>query len=102
MALSTDQTAEREDERQRMIAAGGHVQFRMDSWRVGKAGIQVSRCASSGSSPFACCRPDLRLLQSLLLCPCQLHAAAAGILVCRQACSKVVLCPSRCMLFCGF
>ena len=43
MALSTDQTAEREDERQRIIAAGGHVQFRMDSWRVGKAGIQVSR-----------------------------------------------------------
>ena len=44
MALSTDQTAEREDERQRIISAGGHVHFRVDSWRVGKAGIQVSRC----------------------------------------------------------
>ncbi|CAL8468340.1 g7880 [Coccomyxa elongata] len=43
VALSTDQTAEREDERQRIISAGGHVQYRMDSWRVGKAGIQVSR-----------------------------------------------------------
>ncbi len=44
VALSTDQTAEREDERQRIILAGGHVHFRVDSWRVGKAGIQVSRC----------------------------------------------------------
>ncbi len=43
-ALSRDQTADCEDERQRLISAGGIVQFRMDSWRVGKAGIQVSRC----------------------------------------------------------
>ena len=43
VALSTDQTADREDERARITAAGGHVQYRLDGWRLGAAGIQVSR-----------------------------------------------------------
>lgn len=46
VALSEDQTADREDERQRIISAGGHVKTSFGSWRVGKAGIQVSRCAA--------------------------------------------------------
>ena len=46
MPLSTDHTAEREDERQRIVQAGGHVSHVMGSWRIGEAGIQVSRCVS--------------------------------------------------------
>ena len=43
VALSEDQTADREDERARIQAAGGRVQYRLDGWRLGAAGIQVSR-----------------------------------------------------------
>ena len=42
-ALSCDQTADREEERQRVQAAGASVQWRIDSWRIGEAGIQVTR-----------------------------------------------------------
>ena len=41
--LSTDQTADREDERQRIVQAGGHVSHVLGNWRIGQAGIQVSR-----------------------------------------------------------
>ena len=44
-ALSRDQTADKEEERRRVQAAGASVQWRIDSWRVGEAGIQVTRCA---------------------------------------------------------
>ena len=44
MPLSRDHTAEREDERQRIVQAGGQVSHVMGSWRIGQAGIQVSRC----------------------------------------------------------
>ncbi len=44
MALSCDQTADVEDERHRVEAAGASVQWRVDSWRIGDAGIQVTRC----------------------------------------------------------
>ncbi|DBA85833.1 TPA: hypothetical protein ACH3X1_005382 [Trebouxia sp. C0004] len=43
MALSRDQTADVEDERHRVEAAGASVQWRVDSWRIGDAGIQVTR-----------------------------------------------------------
>lgn len=45
VSLSRDQTAEREDERARVRAAGGDVRKRMDGWRVGDVGLQVTRCA---------------------------------------------------------
>ena len=41
--LSTDQTVDNDAERARLLAAGGQVRWRVDSWRVGAAGIQVSR-----------------------------------------------------------
>jgi serine/threonine protein phosphatase PrpC len=41
--LTRDQTAEREDERARVAAAGGEVSVRMGGWRVGAAGLQVTR-----------------------------------------------------------
>ena len=47
VALSRDQTAEREDERARVRAAGGDVRRRMDGWRVGDIGLQVTRCAAA-------------------------------------------------------
>jgi serine/threonine protein phosphatase PrpC len=43
VALTSDQTADREDERARIVAAGGSVSMRMGSWRVGEAGMQVTR-----------------------------------------------------------
>lgn len=47
VALSRDQTAEREDERARVQAAGGDVRKRMDGWRVGDVGLEVTRCAAA-------------------------------------------------------
>ncbi len=52
LALSRDQTAARADERARVAAAGGAVAWRVDGWRVGDAGLQVTRCAAR------CPRPD--------------------------------------------
>ncbi len=43
MPLSTDHTADQEAERQRIVQAGGHVSHVMGNWRIGQAGIQVSR-----------------------------------------------------------
>ena len=43
VALSEDQTANVVSERERVQAAGAKVQWLVDSWRVGDAGIQVSR-----------------------------------------------------------
>ena len=43
LALSQDQTADVEAERHRVQAAGASVQWRVDSWRIGEAGIQVTR-----------------------------------------------------------
>ncbi|KAK9828917.1 hypothetical protein WJX72_002777 [[Myrmecia] bisecta] len=43
VALSRDQTADRQDERERVLAAGGKVEWRVDSWRVGAVGLQVTR-----------------------------------------------------------
>ena len=50
VALSRDQTAEREDERGRVAAAGGDVRKRMDGWRVGDVGLQVTRCGLCAAS----------------------------------------------------
>ena len=46
VALSHDQTADVEEERNRVQAAGVSVKWRVDSWRIGEAGIQVTRCVS--------------------------------------------------------
>ncbi|CAL5221159.1 g3298 [Coccomyxa viridis] len=44
VSLSRDHTADSEDERQRIVQAGGHVSHVLGNWRIGQAGIQVSRC----------------------------------------------------------
>lgn len=41
--LTRDHCTADETERQRVIDAGGKVAWRVDSWRVGEAAIQVSR-----------------------------------------------------------
>lgn len=41
--LSRQHTADLEDERARVVAAGGTVQYRGGSWRVGPAALQVTR-----------------------------------------------------------
>lgn len=41
--LSRQHTADLEDERTRVVAAGGTVQYRGGSWRVGPAALQVTR-----------------------------------------------------------
>lgn len=51
VALSRDQTALRADERARVLAAGGDVRWRMDGWRVGSAGLQVTRCVHRFECP---------------------------------------------------
>ena len=43
MTLSHDQTADVDKERRRVEGAGVSVQWRIDSWRIGEAGIQVTR-----------------------------------------------------------
>lgn len=43
MAASRDHNADDDEERRRVVAAGAQVAFRMGNWRVGQAGIQVTR-----------------------------------------------------------
>lgn len=43
VALTHDQTADREDERIRIASSGGEVSVRMGGWRVGSAGLAVTR-----------------------------------------------------------
>ncbi len=43
IAVTADQTADREDERLRIQNAGGEVSIRMGGWRVGDAGLAVTR-----------------------------------------------------------
>lgn len=43
LALSRDHTADDDAERGRLTAAGGAASWCGDGWRVGEAGIQVSR-----------------------------------------------------------
>jgi len=43
VAVTTDHTAEREDERERIRNAGGEVSVRLGGWRVGEAGLAVTR-----------------------------------------------------------
>lgn len=43
--VSRDHTAALEDERQRVDGAGALVRWVVDGWRVGPAGLQVTRCA---------------------------------------------------------
>lgn len=62
--LSTDHTADREDERLRIVQAGGHVSHVLGNWRIGQAGIQVSR------SGFSLCR-DLHIM----MCSAEMRAS---------------------------
>ncbi|MEW5300300.1 MAG: hypothetical protein WDW36_003240 [Sanguina aurantia] len=44
LAMSRDHTAALQDERERIVAAGGAVSWQHNGWRIGKSGLQVSRC----------------------------------------------------------
>eukprot|EP00271_Cylindrocystis_brebissonii_P013222 TRINITY_DN328_c0_g1_i5.p1 TRINITY_DN328_c0_g1~~TRINITY_DN328_c0_g1_i5.p1 ORF type:complete len:470 (+),score=99.66 TRINITY_DN328_c0_g1_i5:507-1916(+) len=46
--LSRDHTAADPDERERVQAAGGKVEWRVNTWRVGKAAIEVTRSLGDG------------------------------------------------------
>ncbi|DBB06962.1 TPA: hypothetical protein ACH3X3_009613 [Trebouxia sp. C0006] len=60
MALSCDQTADVEDERHRVEAAGASVQWRVDSWRIGDAGIQVTRSIGDADlKPAVTAQPEV-------------------------------------------
>ncbi|GMH08102.1 hypothetical protein Nepgr_009942 [Nepenthes gracilis] len=43
IALSRDHVASCHEERERIIQAGGHVKWKVDTWRVGAAALQVTR-----------------------------------------------------------
>ncbi|KAJ0042619.1 hypothetical protein Pint_18436 [Pistacia integerrima] len=43
LALSRDHVASCLEERERVISAGGHVKWQVDTWRVGPAALQVTR-----------------------------------------------------------
>lgn len=43
IALSRDHVASCVDERERILSAGGQVQWQVDTWRVGPAALQVTR-----------------------------------------------------------
>ena len=43
LGLTQDQTADRADERARIAAAGGRLRHVLGGWRVGEAGMQVTR-----------------------------------------------------------
>lgn len=48
VAVSRDHNADDEEERRRVVEAGAHVARRMGNWRVGQAGIQVTRQVKAG------------------------------------------------------
>jgi serine/threonine protein phosphatase PrpC len=48
LAVTVDQTADREDERLRIQNLGGEVSVRMGGWRVGEAGLAVTRSIGDG------------------------------------------------------
>ena len=66
VALSRDQTADSEEERNRVQAAGVSVKWRVDSWRIGEAGIQVTRCVSWSAPSWG---------HNAVAAWCQLHCA---------------------------
>lgn len=41
--LSRDHVASNNEERQRVLSAGGDVKWQVDTWRIGQAGLQVTR-----------------------------------------------------------
>lgn len=49
LAMSRDHTAGLEDERDRIVAAGGAVSWQHNGWRIGKSGLQVSGWVSYSS-----------------------------------------------------
>ena len=55
MAVSRDHNADDEEERRRVVEAGAEVAWRMGNWRVGQAGIQVTRHVT-GALDTASCR----------------------------------------------
>lgn len=52
LQLSRDHTADQEDERARVEAAGGHVTRFGGHWRIGSAGIQVTRSGPCEGLPW--------------------------------------------------
>ncbi|KAL3150178.1 hypothetical protein ABBQ32_000038 [Trebouxia sp. C0010 RCD-2024] len=59
-ALSCDHTADKEEERQRVQAAGASVQWKIDSWRIGEAGMQVTRSLGDADlKPAVTAQPEV-------------------------------------------
>ena len=50
LQLTEDHSAASPSERARVEAAGARVDWRVNSWRVGTAGLQITRCAASPCS----------------------------------------------------
>lgn len=50
LQLTEDHSAASPSERARVEATGARVDWRVNSWRVGTAGLQVTRCAASPCS----------------------------------------------------
>lgn len=63
IALSRDHTAALEDEKERVEQAGALVQWVLDGWRVGPAGMQVTR--------YVCCMRIVHVLY--VMCVCIVH-----------------------------
>lgn len=45
VAVTRDHTADDEAERARITAAGGRAAMHQGAWRIGAAGLQVTRCS---------------------------------------------------------
>lgn len=59
-ALSCDHTADLGEERRRVQAAGASVQWTIDSWRVGEAGMQVTRSLGDADlKPAVTAQPEV-------------------------------------------
>ncbi|KAH8972536.1 hypothetical protein BDL97_02G202900 [Sphagnum fallax] len=59
--LSKDHTASCIEERERIISAGGHVSWQVDTWRVGAAALEVTRSIGDDDlKPFVTAEPELQ------------------------------------------
>ncbi|GER52558.1 protein kinase [Striga asiatica] len=59
-ALSRDHLASCLEERERVISAGGEVQWRVDTWRIGPAALQVTRSIGDDDlKPYVTAEPEI-------------------------------------------
>ncbi|GFP85025.1 protein kinase and pp2c-like domain-containing protein [Phtheirospermum japonicum] len=59
-ALSKDHVASCLEERERVVGAGGHVKWQVDTWRIGPAALQVTRSIGDDDlKPFVTAEPEI-------------------------------------------